>query len=210
MIKPKQHKTNTKPNVRGWYILIIAAALLFISILPIVSNMYLQVALQIIGYIGIALAVAVEIHDLIKNKNVRLQIDLFMTAFAVVLIVMAGYFVFSEKAARESKALRTAVQDIIPGIRASLPENSTETGGTLSDVWVSKTENYVFVEYLTSQSLPETVETNDSELKQHVVSLVCNDTQYEEVLSKGWGFTFLYTNTAGGNTYQVNVASDDC
>ena len=210
MVKPKQHKAKTRPNVRGWYILIVAAVVLFLSILPIISNIYLQVTLQVIGYIGIALAVAVEIHDLIKNRNVRLQIDLFMTAFAVVLIIMAGYFVFSEKAAQESKELRTAVQDVIPALRQSLPENSAETGGSLSDVWVSKTENYVFVEYLTSRSLPENVETNDNELKQHVIGLVCNDTQYEEVLSKGWGFTFLYTSTASGKTYQVNVASDDC
>ena len=210
MAKAKQHKSKAKINLRGWYILIAAAVVLFASTLPIFSNVYVQIAIQIVGYVTLAVAVAIEIADIVKKKDARLQIDLFMTAFAVILIAMAGYFVFSERAALESKTLRVAVQNAIPGIKASLPENSTETGGTLASVWVSKTEKYVFVEYLTDNSLPETVQTDDTELKQHVVDLVCNDSKYESVLSKGWGFTFLYTSTLDGKTYQVNVTSSDC
>lgn len=213
MVK-KQHKHNSKAkakiNLRGWYLLIIAAALLFISTLPLFENVYFQITVQIVGYVTIVVAVAIEIADIVKKKDARLQIDLFMTAFAVVLTVMAGYFIFSERAALETQALRDTVQNAIPGIRESLPDNSIETGGTLSDVWVSKTENYVFVEYLTNRSLPETVKVDNTELKQHVVDLVCSDSQYDSILNNGWGFTFLYTSTLDGKTTQVNVTPSDC
>lgn len=204
----KKSKQLTPTNLRGWYILILAAALLFASIL--FDNVTLRIAIQFIGYITVALAVIVEVADVVKKKAVRLQIDLFMTALAAVLLVMAGYFIFSERAAEEAKVLRTTIQHTLPGIRETLPQNSTETGGTLSDVWVSKTENFVFVEYLSGKPLPDSADVDKTGLKPHVVKLVCNNAKYRSVLKSGWGFTFLYTSTANGKTYQVNVTSQDC
>lgn len=208
---PKQHKKPKKLNsinLRGWYILILAAALLFTSIL--FDNAALRIAIQFVGYITIALAVFVEVAEVVKKKDIRLQIDLFMTALAVVLLVMAGYFILSERAAEETKVLRTTIQRAVPGIKETLPQNSSETGGTLSDVWVSTTENFVFVEYVSSKPLPDSVEVDKTGLKPQVVKLVCGNSKYQSVLENGWGFTFLYTSTASGKTYQVNVTPDDC
>lgn len=210
--KKQNKRTKLKTNIktRGWYTLIAAAIILLASTLPIFSSIHIQLAVQIVGYITIAVAIAIELSDVVKNKSARLQIDLFMTSFAVVLVFMAGYFVLSERGNAETSEIRSTVQQYVPGIRDSLPKNSVETGGTLSDVWLSKTENYVFVEYITNKSLPESVDATDGSLKQHVVDIVCSDNKYTSVLEKGYGFTFLYTSTVNGKTYQVNVTSSDC
>ncbi len=208
---PKQHKKKkhiNSTNLRGWYILILAAALLFASMA--FDNVVLRIILQFIGYITIALAVIVEVADVVKKKDIRLQIDLFMTALAVVLVVMAGYFIFSERAAAEAKVLRTTIGRALPGIREALPANSSETGGTLSNVWVSTTENFVFAEYYSTEPLADSTDVDEAKLKPYVVQLVCDGPEYQSVLESGWGFTFLYTGTASSKTYQVNVTPNDC
>ncbi len=208
MPKTKTKKNLLKHNLRGWYLLIIAALVLLTSTL--FNNVAAQVTLQITGYVLAGLAVLVEITDIVKKKDARLQIDLFMTALAVVLVIMAGYFILSESARHETQVLRSSIQKMIPGIEASLPQDSHETGGILSHVWVSSTENYVFVEYTTSKDTPATASVDETTLKPYVVKLLCDDTKYRSVLDSGWGYTFLYTGTSSGDTYQVNVTKKDC